>query len=150
MYKLAILAVCLLMLHSVARSADVVTLPTQYGFTSETRTVNIDTGNNCPTCDRYDWELVSHERPSDVTSGSLRKPWKTTPACRPADPPLILLNVKLPRSGHYYLKVRACIGDTCSAWASTKDSKFGSVGCDPPTGFWLYGTVQPPGTPVFQ
>jgi hypothetical protein len=56
------------------------------------------------------------------------------------------ITTKLPKSGHYIFRVRACNSSRsdCSIWVESIDPEYARVN-DQPRAWWVYGYVAPPG-----
>jgi len=103
---------------------------TYFGTTDESITVSWD--ENSPAPERYEVVLYHVERRTDGPSVSV------------VLPPIVL---RLPRTGHYIAKIRACDGEDYSEWAESIDPAIAVVDGQP-RGWWIYGHVAPPGTPI--
>lgn len=135
------------MLAAVPAGADVaIDALTYYGYT-DTKTVAFTV--SCAACERHEWELVSYQRDHVAARGSQANAGHVANPCQGGQPNRITLQVRLPRTGHYFFRVRSCTTDECSAWASSMDLTFATVDCQPRS-WWWYGYPQPPGTPAFQ
>lgn len=128
------------------QAAQVIDAVTHYGYTSEARTIQFD--NACPHCARYEWQLLSFEHGNLVASGQVPNENHQPNRCDGQVNALSIV-VRMPRTGHYYVRARGCTADACSAWVTSMDAGVGQVDCQR-RAWWLYGTVQPPGNPVFQ
>lgn len=77
---------------------------------------------------RWEWELQSLERRTDVLRASTTTPtWAAKPA----------------RVGHYLARVRACNTQGCGAWSDSTDPATGMVDGQP-RGWVLFFFVAPP------
>lgn len=119
---------------------------TYYGYT-DTKTVAFT--STCAFCERHEWELVSYQRDHVAVRGSAANSGHIANPCSNGQRNRIILQVRLPRTGHYFLRVRSCAADECSAWSSSMDLSVASVDCQARS-WWWYGYPQPPGTPAFQ
>lgn len=52
---------------------------------------------------------------------------------------------KVPRSGHFIARIRACDAKGCSDWVESTDATYCLVD-GKPRGWWIYGHVASPGT----
>lgn len=141
----ALIAV-LLLVATASQAVTPIEAETRYGYTSEPRTFGIDVADYCPGCVRYEWELVWYEHNQVVSRGAVLPTGPTVTHCGKT---WLAIRVSLPRTGHYFLRVRACTASACTDYGSSMDAtRWVRSDCTPGAS-WHYGTVQPPGTPVF-
>lgn len=142
-YALMVLAVILQAPVQAVEWIDAVTL---YSYTSEPRTLRFK--DSCPHCDRYEWQLLSYEHGHVAASGQVPNQDHQPNGCASGEADQLSATLRMPRTGHYYVKLRGCTAVACSAWVTSMDAGTGLVDCQH-RAWWMYGTVQPPGTPVF-
>lgn len=102
---------------------------TYFGATDHSVTVSWDA--NVPSPDRYEVDIFNIER------GTIEKAGTGTTTTTS-------ITFKLPFSGHFVAKVRACQGDRCGDWTESTDSDKALVN-GVHKGWWLYGHVAPAG-----
>lgn len=134
-------------LQAPLQAAELIDVATYYGYTSEARAIRFS--DTCPHCERYEWRLVSVEHGDRVVAtGALPNSGHVVDECDAGRPGQLTFTVLLPRTGHYYIEARGCTAVACSRWVSSMDPAVAEVGCQR-HGWWHYGYIQPPGTPVF-
>lgn len=102
---------------------------TYFGSTDHSVTVSWDA--NDPAPDRYEVDLFNVER------GTVEKAGTGTAT-------ITSITFKLPFSGHFIARVRACTGENCSDWTESTDSEKALVD-GVHKGWWLYGHIAPAG-----
>ena len=102
---------------------------TYFGTTDKQLKISWD--HNTPQPEFYEVKLYHVERETESPAG----------IGKTADNSIIF---KLPRSGHFIARVRACEGDVCGDWSESINPEVATVDGQP-RAWWLYGYVAKPG-----